>query len=58
MKIKLAVFDFLSEWRPPPSWIYKISNFDGQHGQDDNMHHLNNFGDLAVFSCSYKFAKF
>ena len=24
---KLAVFDFLSEWRPPPLWIYKISKF-------------------------------
>ena len=25
--VKLAGFRFLSEWRPPPSWIYKISKF-------------------------------
>jgi len=26
--VKIPIFDFfLSEWRPPPSWIYKISKF-------------------------------
>jgi len=37
---------FLSEWgvgdRHHRGFI-KFQNFDGQHGQDDNMHHLTKF---------------
>jgi len=43
--VKLAVFRFFVRMATATIVvIYKFQNFDGQHGQDDNMHHLTKFG--------------
>jgi len=39
-------FEF-SRWRPPPSWIFKISNFSGLNGHRSNCVFKPNFVKIA-----------